>query len=106
MCIQYVTADEWATNFAKHSLTQALPQCRLPEMPQMALHSSLFARISATTQELLHKNAITTPRDLSELLTPQQLASCPQVGMDPSSIVYRLQAVEFSCQCVLACFDD
>ena len=84
-----MTADEEAIIIAKHSLTQAPAHFRLPEMPQMALHSSLFARISATTQELLHKNAMTTPKDPSELLTPQQLASCPQV--DNASITYCLQ---------------
>ena len=55
-------------------------------MPQLALHSSLFARISATTQGLLQKNARTAPKSLSELLTPEQLAACPQEFLCPISL--------------------
>ena len=55
-------------------------------MPQMALHSSLFARISATTQDLLQKNTRPIQKELSELLTPQQLAACPQEFVCPISL--------------------
>ena len=55
-------------------------------MPQMALHSSLFARISATTQDLLQKNTRPVQKELSELLTPQQLAACPQEFVCPISL--------------------
>ena len=55
-------------------------------MPELALHSSLFARISATTQELLRKNARSCPKSLSELVTPQQLAACPQEFLCPISL--------------------
>lgn len=55
-------------------------------MPELALHSSLFARISATTQELLRKHARSCPKSLSELVTPQQLAACPQEFLCPISL--------------------
>lgn len=55
-------------------------------MPVLALHSSLFARISATTQDLLRKNARSCPKNLSELVTAQQLAACPQEFLCPISL--------------------
>lgn len=56
-------------------------------MPQMALHSSLFARISATTQDLLQKTSRPVlQKEPSELLTPQQLAACPQEYLCPISL--------------------
>lgn len=62
-------------------------------MPQMALHSSLFARISASTQDLLQRNQKASHAALSELLTPQQLAACPQEFLCPISLDIMQQPV-------------
>ncbi len=55
-------------------------------MPELALHSSLFARISATTQDLLRKNARSCSKSPTELVTAQQLAACPQEFLCPISL--------------------
>ena len=70
----------------KNPPAEALRAVQAAAMPELALHSSLFARISATTQDLLRKNARSCPKSPSELVSAQQLAACPQEFLCPISL--------------------